>query len=102
MNEWVSVYGFGSSFGRLKNPKDIDILLVHRSTEQESCQFAITCKRDFLSQLDNADVTILSVEEAETNNFILKSSAIHIGTITSKLRKDHVRDLLEKIRGLIA
>ena len=87
------VYGFGSSFRGSERPQDIDLLLLHRSTEGASCHFAIDCKRDFQRHLPDVDVVLLSIVEARNNGFIARASAIRLGVIESDKREAQVRAL---------
>lgn len=101
MTEIVTVYGFGSSFRTFGRARDIDILLVHRSIDRPSCRFAIACKRDIQIHMPNVDVTMLSIAEAETSNFIAKSSARQIGLVTSDSREAQIQELLKNISELV-
>ena len=42
--EGVTIYGFGSFFKKKTEFQDIDILITHRSTSYESCQFSLLCE----------------------------------------------------------
>ena len=97
MRETVLVYGFGSSFRGSERPQDIDLLLLHRSTERASCDFAIDCKRDFQRHLPDVDVVMLSIVEARNNGFVARASAIRLGIIESNKREAQVRALSLKL-----
>lgn len=89
MNEFVHVYGFGSYFSEAVNPRDIDLLIVHKSTERESCNFAILCKRYIIDVLHKAHIVMLSVSEEMRSEFIIRSKAINLGIISkSSFDKD--------------
>lgn len=78
MNESVAVYGFGSFFNGKSRPHDIDLLIVHRSTELASCKFAIDCKAQIKSELPAADVVMLSQSEAESLDFLERANALKL------------------------
>jgi hypothetical protein len=98
LNEKLDVYGFGSFFNEHGKFQDIDILIVHRSGEYESCQFAIMCKRFLLSELDEADVSILSEREERWFSFIEKSNARHIGKVYEVSTENNLHEILNKIQ----
>ena len=77
----VSIYGFGSYFANASIYNDIDVLIIHRDSSPESCQFAIKCKRYFLSNINDIDVTILSQSEERGMSFILKSKSRYLGAV---------------------
>ena len=97
MSEELEVYGFGSFFCGHTKFQDIDILIVHRNGEYKSCQFAIRCKRVFISKLTNADITILSAHEERQFSFVEKSSASNIGKVCEVSAENDLQAILNKI-----
>ncbi|MGX1692330.1 hypothetical protein [Brevundimonas naejangsanensis] len=97
MNQTLVVYGFGSFFRGAKKPGDIDLLLIHRSTDQASCLFAVECKRHFQRHLPHVEVVMLSAIEAEQNEFISRAEAIRLATIDSDSSESQVLDLARRI-----
>jgi len=93
----VTVYGFGSSFGKFAAALDVDLLVVHSSTDASSCDYAIQCKRHLAEQIGRAHVTMLSASENTQFEFIRRSRALDLGT----LRKDHLEADLQSIIGNI-
>jgi hypothetical protein len=83
MTQSIQLYGFGSFFSN-DSPKhrDIDILIVHERIDPESVAFALRCKRVIVSSIPNAHLTILSNAEESELNFIQRSRACFLGTIT--------------------
>ena len=63
------VYGFGSFF-KSSTHNDIDILVLHESTDTDSCNFALTCKNVFELNLTNTHITVLSIHEEKQFNFL--------------------------------
>jgi hypothetical protein len=82
LNESIVVYGFGSFFSGKDKPRDIDLLLVHRSTDMKSCKFAIDCKERLRSAIPLADIVLLSAAEAESLNFIERAKAVRLGNLS--------------------
>ena len=81
--EDLLIYGFGSYFNGRADFQDIDLLIVHESTDQKSCSLAIKCKELLMTQISNAHISILSKNEAKQLSFIEKSKAVIIGTVSS-------------------
>jgi hypothetical protein len=83
MTQSIQLYGFGSFFYS-SNPKhgDIDILIVHERIDPESIAFALRYKSVIVSRIPNAHLTILSKVEERELNFIQRSGARFLGTIT--------------------
>ena len=101
MTEQISVFGFGSFFCGDENAQDIDLLLIHQSTDIRSCRLAIDCKRHFLRMLPRADVVMLSIGEAKRNGFIARSGAIALGTLDSENIEATVQELVSQIRSKV-
>lgn len=95
----VIIYGFGSFFNGSEIFNDVDLLVVHSSNSYRSCLEAITLKREIISQIDNADVTMLSRSEEIKFNFVKKAMAIPLGSYTEEEKENIVRDLKIKIRS---
>lgn len=77
----MRIYGFGSYFSESKLYRDIDILIVHDSSDYQSCMQAIKCKKLILKEIDKSDVSILSKSEELDFDFISKSRAVLLGEI---------------------
>lgn len=97
--ETLYVYGFGSFFKGKFNPNDVDILLLHRSTDRESCQFAISCKTHLKRLLPEADIVMLSAVEARGNNFLAKSEAVALEMLKEGEADDQVEALVKRLRS---
>ncbi len=97
MTESVAVYGFGSFFNGKARPRDIDLLLVHRSTDSESCKFAIDCKAQIKSELPAADVVMLSQAEAESLDFLERAKAIKLDNVSAATMEADVRALANRL-----
>jgi hypothetical protein len=96
LRESLTVFGFGSFFTCIGHANDIDLLLMHRSTDLESCLFATKCKSQIKSVLPLADIVMLSNAEAEGLNFLERSCCVPLATLTSD--ESHVQILkLSKI-----
>ena len=74
----AEIYGFGSYFKGAETFNDIDILIVHNSTNYESCLEAISLKRDLIARVEKASITMLSKSEEAELNFISKASAEYL------------------------
>ena len=101
MIEELEIYGFGSFFKECVKFQDIDILIVHFSNKYESCQFAISCKQMLLSNLNYADVTILSKTEELQTLFIEKSNAIHLGKVCEVSVVKDLQAILNRIKQFV-
>lgn len=97
MTESLKIYGFGSFFAGEPNPRDIDLLLLHRSTDRGSCQFAVACKALIKTLSAAADVVILAQDEAASLRFFDHAKTVLLGEV----RFDHARadtvDILEAL-----
>ncbi len=100
MNEYLYVYGFGSFFRKSIEFQDVDILIIHQSSDHKSCQLAIWCKRMLLSKIPNADITMLSVQEEQQHSFIVKSNACLIGKVCKSSAEIDVDVILSRIKKL--
>jgi hypothetical protein len=94
----LAIYGFGSYFNEHTRFEDVDILIVHRSGDYESCQFAIRCKQFLVSSIAEADITILSEPEEQQVSFVPKSSARYIGKVFDESEESDLHAILRKIR----
>ncbi|MCF1741460.1 hypothetical protein [Paradevosia shaoguanensis] len=94
----ASIYGFGSAFAGKGGARDIDILIVHQSSDPASCRLAIACKRRLAERLPLAHVTMLSAPEEEHLKFIETANAMSVGT----LRNGHLEEDLNKAVAVIA
>jgi hypothetical protein len=97
MNEVVEIYGFGSFFSERIEFHDIDILIIHRSTHHESCQFAIWCKKMLLSILADAHVSVLSESEEHQISFLTKSSALRLGEVHKLSAENDLQAIVKQI-----
>lgn len=98
MIEEAGIYGFGSYFSNMRRYNDIDILIIHRDSSPESCQFAIKCKRYFVSNIDGINVTILSQREERQMSFIKISRSRCLGTVNEWCVESDLDKMLKKIR----
>jgi len=99
LSEELAIYGFGSYFCGHSKFSDIDILIVHRFSDYESCKFAIRCKRFFVSNLAESDITMLSNREEQQISFVVKSIARHIGNVHKESEETDLREILGSIMG---
>lgn len=97
MTESLAVYGFGSFFNGKARPHDIDLLLVHRSTDLASSKFAIECKAQIKSELPAADVVMLSQAEAESLDFLERAKAIKLDNVSAATMEADVRALASRL-----
>ena len=97
MSEEVEIYGFGSYFFGMKEYNDIDILIVHRSSNSESCRLAIMCKQYFVSNINDIDVTILSQHEERQISFVEMSSAKCLGKAKESCLESDLDEMLNLI-----
>ena len=81
MIEVLTVHGFGSFFKGALNPGDVDLLLLHRSTEAKSCRFAIQCKRQLQAALPGAHIVMLSEAEATSHCFLGQADTVQLCTV---------------------
>ena len=95
--ETLEVYGFGSFFDRASQPQDIDLLLLHRSADADSCQFAIKCKAQIKIAIPNADVIMLSQKEADSLEFSTRANIILLGKIDSGRFDASIQTVIEVI-----
>lgn len=97
MTESLTVYGFGSFFDGNSQPNDIDLLLLHRSTDFESCQFAIDCKGQLKLALPSADIVMLSLAEAKGLNFLERADAVKLACLSSDRMAADVQALVSRL-----
>lgn len=102
MTETIAVYGFGSFFTGDADPQDIDLLLLHRSSDDESCQFAIDCKAAIKSALPNADIVMLSQSEADDLQFLTRAKAVALGELYHDNLGTQARALVSMLSGIVA
>lgn len=100
MTESLTVYGFGSFFIDNAQPNDIDLLLLHRSADIASCQFAIACKAQIKSALPFADIVMLSQAEAESFKFVDRTGAVRLATLSSDRLNAQVQVLARRLSGI--
>lgn len=93
----MAVYGFGSYFRGHPEYRDVDVLLVHRSSKPESCRFALHCKRFLVSSYAGADVTILSQHEEQQTSFLELSGAHRIGEVSTQRIESDLSEILIKM-----
>lgn len=87
--EQAFLYGFGSFFRKKGIFNDVDLLIIHNNTSYSSCQFALSCKKQLLSIICNADITILSQSGERQLEFLKKSNALYLGNVNeSSLFRD--------------
>jgi hypothetical protein len=99
MMQSLRVYGFGSFFAGGDRPNDLDLLLLHQSTDAASCQFAIDCKTKIMLTLPTADVVMLSEREAEGHQFLVRSKAVALGELHAGTVDAQVQALADRIRA---
>jgi predicted nucleotidyltransferase len=93
----TQVYGFGSYFHGNSSYQDIDILVVHTSTDRTSCLDAIALKKSIIKQVEKAGVSILS-ESAELDfDFINKSKGILLHEFNGSHRESDLKKIENKI-----
>lgn len=97
MIESLTVYGFGSFFRGSDHPNDIDLLLLHRSTQLESCKFAIFCKNQLKSALPFVDIVMLSRTEAENLDFVERAKAEQLASLRSDMIEADLQALVHRI-----
>lgn len=97
MTESLTVYGFGSFFKGKTRPSDIDLLLVHRSTDFASSKFAIDCKAQIKSALPSAYIVMLSQAEAESLDFLERAKAIKLANVSVESMDADVRALASRL-----
>ena len=95
--ESLTVYGFGSFFRGGPKPHDIDLLLVHRSANLESCSFAVDCKARIKSALPSADIVMLSEAEAKSLDFVERAKAIKLENVRVESMDSDVRALASRL-----
>lgn len=91
------VYGFGSYFSSKKGYRDIDILIVHESDARESCMKAIEIKRKILSEIKEANVSILSKSAEKYFNFVSTSHAIFLGAVDENNFLSSVDEIVSEV-----
>ena len=84
----IKIYGFGSYFSESKSYRDIDILIVHDSSEYQSCIQAIKYKKSILKEIDKSNVSILSKSEELDFDFISKTNAIFLSEVNENSIKN--------------
>lgn len=97
MTETLAVYGFGSLFTGAAQPRDVDLLLLHRSTDKESCQFAIACKALIKTLDPAADVLMLSQEEAASLGFFQRAETVLLGEVNSERINADIVDIVRTL-----
>ncbi|WP_050554488.1 nucleotidyltransferase domain-containing protein [Pseudomonas fragariae (ex Marin et al. 2024)] len=95
--EDLLIYGFGSYFNGKAEFQDIDLLIVHESTNKESCIFAIRCKEILKTHINDAHISILSKSEATQLSFLEKSNSVLIGLISYNTMYTGAQLIIEKI-----
>jgi hypothetical protein len=97
LTESLTVYGFGSFFNGKAQPHDIDLLLLHRSTDFESCKFAIECKAQLKLALPSADIVMLSQAEAKGLNFLKRAKAVKLTDLSSDSMDANLQTLVHRL-----
>lgn len=95
----LKIYGFGSYFAGNKFYKDIDILIVHFSNSYISCLEAIALKKSILALISNVDVSMLSISEESSFNFIIKSQAILLHSTKFESSESTAKKILNLIKN---
>ena len=95
----TQVYGFGSYFQGANSYHDIDILVVHSSTDRASCLEAISLKKSIVKEIEKADVSILSKSSELDFDFIKKSKGILLHEFNGDYRKSALKKILHKIHS---
>jgi len=91
------VYGFGSYFKKTGVYQDIDILIVHTSTDYISCLEAIYLKKIISQEIEKAGISILSKSAELEFNFIEKSQAILLIEFEGDYREPILTEILHKV-----
>lgn len=94
MIQEVVVYGFGSAFRNPASANDVDLLILHATSRLECCKFAIECKKVIKMRIPKADVTMLSVAEAERFKFIEVSGAFRLGSIRNLSKFEDIENVV--------
>lgn len=95
----ILIFGFGSFFKGVSKYRDIDILIIHPSSDYDSCKRAILYKQLFLSQIDKVSVTMLSASEEVYFEFVNKSSAVFLGEIRENRFEEDILRIIDKIKN---
>ncbi|TNB48193.1 hypothetical protein FF124_07600 [Martelella lutilitoris] len=98
--ESSEIYGFGSAFTISDKARDIDLLIVHKSTDFASCLFAITCKQRLIASVFDAHITMLSENEEKHCDFIETAQALRLGTIFKDSFDTDLTNLVTALREL--
>jgi len=94
----AKLYGFGSHFQRgAQEPRDVDLLVLHRDTSAASIAFAIKLKSALCANVLNAHVVMLSEREERDITFIDRALAFELGEITSEHFQPQVSALCRRI-----
>jgi siroheme synthase (precorrin-2 oxidase/ferrochelatase) len=87
--ETAEVFGFGSFFRASGSYRDIDLLVLHRSTEAASCGLAVHIKRHLIKAIPLAHITMLAYSEEQDMRFVEQSVARFLSIIhEDKFRED--------------
>lgn len=93
------VYGFGSYFHGNSSYQDIDILVVHTSTDRTTCLEAISLKKSIVNQIEKAGVSILSKSAELDFDFIKKSKGILLHEFNGSYRESDLKKIVNKINS---
>jgi hypothetical protein len=98
LSDDLTVHGFGSFFTGALNPNDIDLLILHKSIELESCRFAINCKRRLEAELPEAHIVMLSQAESAGNSFLQRAGAVQLCSVREDNLEADVQALMLNVR----
>ena len=98
VTESIRIFGLGSYFEKERHQlRDIDILLLHRSTSLASVEAAINVKFLLGKQIYDADIVMLSEHEEHDLAFIGLSNAVLLGTVQSDQLIEQARAISQQI-----
>lgn len=95
----TQVYGFGSYFHGNSSYQDIDILVVHTSTDRVSCLKAISLKKSIIKKIEKAGVSILSKSAELEFDFIKKSKGILLYEFNGDYSESDFKNILDKVHS---
>lgn len=97
INHCARLYGFGTYFVGTNCSNDIDVLILHNSNDELSCQFAVECKNSLRRYINSVHVTILSLSEEREFDFRKISRARYIGIVKAHSIDENISDIVSSI-----
>lgn len=95
----TQIYGFGSYFYSSGSYQDIDILVVHSSTDRTPCLMAISLKKSIVEQIEKSDVSILSKSAELDFDFIKKSKGILLYEFNESYEESDLKKITNKVNS---